>query len=98
MRAVITGQVGLDKKEFLQRVLARVQPAGVEATLCNVGDRMYAEAPDVARGRILDLPLSRLRSLRRSVFKDILDTARRQSHVLVNTDRKSTRLNSSHYS
>ena len=25
--------------------------------VCNIGDMMYAEAPDVAPGRILDLPL-----------------------------------------
>jgi len=85
MRVVVTGQVGLDKKEFLQGVLRRAGEAAGEAVLCNVGDRMYAEAPDVARGRILDLPLGRLRSLRRSVFKDILDACRRHTHVVVNT-------------
>jgi hypothetical protein len=46
---------------------------------------MYAEAPDVVPGRILDLPLGRLNSLRRAVFKEILQTARTSRHLLVNT-------------
>ncbi len=33
----------------------------------NVGDIMYAEGKDVRPGKILDLPLSRLNSLRRAV-------------------------------
>jgi hypothetical protein len=32
---------------------------------------MYSEGPDVRAGRILDLPISRLNSLRRAAFKDI---------------------------
>ncbi len=46
---------------------------------------MYAEARDVARGRILDLPLGRLHALRRSVFKDILAAAPREQTMIVNT-------------
>ena len=38
----------------------------------HVGDMMYAEGRDVRPGRILDLPLSRLNSLRRAAFKDII--------------------------
>ena len=74
MRTVVTGQVGVDKKPFLQAVARIARDHGHDLTGCNVGDQMYAEAPDVAPGRILDLPLSRLTSLRRSVFKDILNT------------------------
>jgi len=85
MRVVVTGQVGLDKKPFLQRVAEAARAEGADLSVCNVGAMMYAEAPDVAPGRILDLPLTRLESLRRSVFKDILATCQRQQHVLVNT-------------
>jgi hypothetical protein len=46
---------------------------------------MYAEAPDVRPGRILDLPLSRLHSLRRSVFKDIIAQAADQPNLIVNS-------------
>src|SRR5262249_55881846 len=38
----------------------------------HLGDMMYAEAPDVRPGRILDLPLSRLNALRRAAFKDVI--------------------------
>ncbi len=85
MRVVVTGQVGLDKKPFLARVVELAHQAGVELAVCHIGQMMYAEAPDVAPGRILDLPLSRLHSLRRSVFKDVLETCRRAECVLVNT-------------
>jgi len=85
MRMVVTGQVGLDKKPFLQRVSEAAGSRGGDLTICNVGDRMYAEAPDVAPGRILDLPLSRLQSLRRSVFKDVLATCRKEANVVINT-------------
>ncbi len=85
MRAVITGQVGLDKKRFLQRVADIAREQGFDSTICNIGDMMYQEAPDVGKGRILDLPLSRLNGLRRSVFKDVLRLAERRSHLLVNT-------------
>jgi len=46
---------------------------------------MYAEAPDVPVGRILNLPITRLNTLRRAVFKEILRTADHHEHVLVNT-------------
>ncbi|MHC4984733.1 MAG: AAA family ATPase [Planctomycetota bacterium] len=85
MRTVITGQVGVDKKPFLQAVARIARDHGHDLTLCNVGDQMYAEAPDVAPGRILDLPLSRLTGLRRSVFKDILNTCNQHPNVLINT-------------
>ena len=49
---------------------------------------MYQEAPDIRSGRILDLPLSRLASLRRAAFKDIISqTSPVSDHpdVIVNT-------------
>jgi hypothetical protein len=46
---------------------------------------MYAEAPDVAPGRILDISRERLHSLRRSVFKDIITKSKEHKHVIVNT-------------
>jgi adenylate kinase len=85
MRAVVTGQVGLDKRPFLERAAALARGEGFDVTVCHVGEMMYAEAPDVAAGKILDLPLGRLQSLRRSVFKDILSTCRTCQNVIVNT-------------
>ena len=46
---------------------------------------MYAEAPDVPAGRILNLPITRLNALRRAVFKEILQATERHKHVVVNT-------------
>ena len=72
VRAVLTGQVGLDKKEFVGRVLKIARDKGVDIEAFHVGDRMYAEAPDIAPGRILDLPRTRLDTLRRFVLKFIV--------------------------
>ena len=93
MIIVVTGMVGLDKKSYLQNVCAYAAEKGRRVEVCNVGDMMYKEAPDIANGRILDIPLKRLHLLRRSVFKDIIaragpSTALRTSkaeNLIVNT-------------
>ena len=85
MRAVVTGQVGVDKGPYLEAVKAEALRDGIDLQVCNVGQMMYAEAPDVPAGRILNLPITRLNALRRAVFKEILRTAERHEHVLVNT-------------
>ncbi len=84
-RVVVTGQVGVDKKPFIERVAALAESRGQPVRCFHVGDMMYAEARDVRRGRILDLPLARLAALRRSVFKDILAEIDRHETVIVNT-------------
>ncbi|MCH7527801.1 MAG: AAA family ATPase [Planctomycetes bacterium] len=85
LRMVVTGQVGLAKKSFLQRVVEIAKENGQDVSLFNVGDRMYEEAPDIAPGRILDLPRQRLITLRRSVFKDILAGCAPGKNIIVNT-------------
>ena len=85
MRAIVTGQVGMDKKSYLEQVALLAGERGETVQLYNVGDMMYDEAPDVRPGRILDLQLSRLNALRRAVFKDIIGRSVDAPHVLVNT-------------
>jgi adenylate kinase len=85
MRAIVTGQVGMDKKQYLEAAQAFAGQQGEEVALYNVGDIMYREAPDVRAGKILDLPLSRLNSLRRAAFKDIIADSRGKKNVIVNT-------------
>jgi adenylate kinase len=85
MRAILTGQVGIDKKQYLAAVADLADEAGLPIDMYHVGDRMYAEAPDVRPGAILDLPLGRLHTLRRSVFKDIISESADRANILVNT-------------
>ena len=85
MRAFVTGQVGVDKGPYLEAVKTLAQKAGYDLEVCHVGRMMYQEAPDVPPGRILNIPISRLNSLRRAVFKEIIRTADRHEHLLVNT-------------
>ena len=88
MRALVTGQVGMDKKPYLEAVAELAAQRGSRIDVFHIGDLMYAEAPDIRPGRILDLPLSRLNSLRRAVFKDIIaQTSPPQAHpnIIVNT-------------
>jgi adenylate kinase len=83
--------VGLDKKNYLKNVCEYASRHDNEVLLCNVGDMMYDEAPDIAPGKILDIPLKRLHSLRRSIFKDIIAKAKktqnppRRTSLIVNT-------------
>lgn len=85
MIIVATGLVGIDKKPYLAEVCRTGRQRGKDILLCNVGQMMYAEAPEIAPGRILDISLRRLHSLRRSVFKDIIAKAQRHDHLIVNT-------------
>jgi len=85
MIVVVTGMVGVDKKSYLEKVCRLAGERGKDVLLCNVGDRMYAEAPDIPPGKILDIPMKRLNSLRRSVFKDIIAKAAKAPNLIVNT-------------
>ncbi|MEY4103026.1 MAG: hypothetical protein RL461_228, partial [Planctomycetota bacterium] len=59
MRAIVTGQIGVDKKPYLRDVERQAGERGDRMQVFHIGDMMYAEAPDVRPGRILDLPISR---------------------------------------
>ncbi|MFQ6035845.1 MAG: hypothetical protein ACE5NM_08375 [Sedimentisphaerales bacterium] len=85
MIVVVTGMVGVDKKTYLEKVCQLAKQRGKQVLLCNVGEAMYAEAPDIPPGKILDVPLKRLSSLRRSVFKDIIAKANKVPNLIVNT-------------
>mgnify|MGYP001211927939 CR=1 FL=1 len=85
MRAIVTGQVGMDKKPYLNGARDFAGQQGESIAVYHVGDMMYAEAPDVRPGKILDLPISRLNSLRRATFKDIISDSAGRANVLVNT-------------
>ncbi len=85
MIIVVTGMVGVDKKSYLEKVCRFAAEIGTEVLLCNVGERMYAEAPDIPAGKILDISMKRLSSLRRSVFKDIIAKAKTSANLIINT-------------
>src|SRR4030042_1581048 len=85
MIIVVTGMVGVDKKSYLQQVCRFAANKDKEVLLCNVGEMMYAEATDIPNGKILDIPMKRLNSLRRSVFKDIIAKAEKAPNLIVNT-------------
>src|SRR5688500_3857137 len=85
MRAFVSGQIGVDKGPYLNRVAEMAAANGVDLKVCHLGQMMYAEAPDVPRGRILNLPITRLNSLRRAALKAVQRIADRHEHVLLNT-------------
>jgi adenylate kinase len=85
MIVIVTGMVGIDKKSYLEKACQFAGERNKNITLCNVGDMMYAEAPDIPPGKILDIPMKRLSSLRRSVFKDIITKAEKAQNLIVNT-------------
>jgi adenylate kinase len=75
----------VEKGPYLEAVKAEAQRHGLDVEVCHVGKMMYAEAPDVPLGRILNLPITRLNALRRAVFKEILRIADKHEHVVVNS-------------
>lgn len=85
MRAIVTGQIGMDKKPYLKGACDLAGQQGEALELYTIGDLMYAEGRDVRPGRILDLPISRLNSLRRAAFKDVIAQSQDQKNILVNT-------------
>ena len=88
MRAIITGQIGVDKKPYLESLVDAAGRRHKQVELFNVGNMMYAEAPDVRPGRILDLPWSRLANLRRAVLKDVIaatSPASEHPNLIINT-------------
>ncbi len=85
MIVVVTGTVGINKKQYLQKVCSLAKAAGYDVTLCNIGDLMYAESPDITPGRILDIPLKRLHLLRQSVLKDIIAKSKQGGNFIINT-------------
>ncbi|MBL8964654.1 MAG: AAA family ATPase [Phycisphaeraceae bacterium] len=85
MRAIVTGQIGMEKKPYLDAVAQFAGQQGEAVEVYHVGDLMYREAPDVRPGKILDLPISRLNSLRRAAFKDVITESRDHRNIIVNT-------------
>ncbi|MHC4988426.1 MAG: nucleoside/nucleotide kinase family protein, partial [Planctomycetota bacterium] len=73
MIIVVTGTVGIDKKAYLTEVCDYAAKRGNDILLCNVGDMMYAEAPDIPQGKILDISLQRLTK------------SKEHEHIIVNT-------------
>jgi len=85
MRALITGQVGMDKKPYLNAAREFAGQQGEAFEVYNIGNLMYAEAPEIRPGKILDLPISRLNNLRRAAFKDVIADSAGKENILVNT-------------
>lgn len=85
MIAVATGMVGIDKKSYIDEVVKLCKRNGKDVHVCNVGDMMYAEAKSIPPGRILDIPIRHLQSIRRSVFKDIIKLSKEVEHLIINT-------------
>src|SRR5436309_1203367 len=50
MRAIVTGQVGVDKGPYVDAVKAEARARKIVLEVCHGGQMMYAEAPDVGRG------------------------------------------------
>lgn len=86
MRVVFTGQSGVNKKEYLSQLKEIVESEGRTIEIYCVGDMMEKEARDeIHADRILHLPLTELRSLRRSVFKEIITDSKEKENCILDT-------------
>jgi adenylate kinase len=86
MRAIVTGQVGMDKKPYLERrgPLRRV-PGRVDPHIYHVGDMMYAEAPTSAAGASSTSPLPPQLPPPRRVQGHHLRVSATMENMIVNT-------------
>jgi hypothetical protein len=84
MIIVVTGLVGIDKKPYLAEVCRTADQRGRRILLCNVGQMMYAESPDIAPGRILDISLKRLHRFVGACLRTLCQTEQHE-HVIVYT-------------
>ena len=85
MRVIVTGQVGVNKGPYLEHLAEIARQDRHEVKVFHIGQMMYEEAPDVPPGRILNLPITRLTTLRRAVFKEILRQSQNHEHIVINT-------------
>ncbi len=90
MRVLFTGQTGIDKKRHLEGLAAFSARKGMSVdAVYSVGDIMYEESEKagmpVKEGKILDLPLAQLNSLRRLAFTRISYESASTHHVFVNS-------------
>ena len=69
--AVVTGQMGLRKKELVESLIGKAKDKGLQARAFHIGDMMYREDPKITPRKILDLDLPDLRRLRRSCLREI---------------------------
>jgi adenylate kinase len=88
-KIVITGQSGINKKEYVNHVMEFCKDR--KTRVFDFGEAMYKEAAragaKIDPGKILSLPLLRLNMIRRSVFKDLIRMSEKESdcNILVST-------------
>ena len=81
MRVLFMGQTGVDKKLHVESLATLCGERGVSVDVFHVGDMMYeASSKTIAEGKILDLPLDRLGTLRRLAFQRINEGTATAAH------------------
>jgi adenylate kinase len=86
---VCTGISGSGRRQAIVNMVDLAQNKGFDIQIKNVGLMMYEKAEEggypISEGKILDLPAFTLRSLRWSVFEDILRTIDDAEHTIIDT-------------
>lgn len=88
-KVVITGQSGIRKGEYINNAVRFFPKDSVK--VFDFGESMYDEArksgAKIKNGKILSLPLPELNTIRRSVFKDLIEQCERERETtfLINT-------------
>lgn len=83
MRVIVNGLSGIDKKEYLERVVRIARRNGINVELFTLGDMMYEMRGNIKPGRILKLPPPELNELRRFVCGEVLRSE--SENIIVNT-------------
>jgi len=88
-RVIFTGQSGIGKADLIRQLAALSTKRGRRVQTFHVGELMYERA-GLKPGRILNLQLDKLESIRNEVFRDILDAASRQADTDIFVDTHAT--------
>lgn len=89
MIIICTGISGSGRSQVISSMVNYARTQGINIQVKNVGRMMYEKAEEggfsIDEGKILDLPEFTLRSLRWSVFEDILGTLDDEEHTIIDT-------------
>ena len=85
MVVICTGQSGLNKGEYLDKVCKIASEHKKKVKCYHIGELMYKKDSSISKGRILHLPYRELKLLRENVFKDILKEKYKVENIIINT-------------
>jgi len=84
MRVICSGQSGLNKQGYLEKVIQFCEAKGKKVNLYNIGDLMYGLDKKIPKGKILNLPYHELDKLCNLSYEEVLKESTKDSNCIIN--------------